>query len=594
MQPGGTPRHSAPRGPRPFLARLARDAGGNALAIVGAALIPLTAMIGGGVDISRAYMAKARLQSACDAASLAGRRVMTNDTFNQAVINESNKFFNFNYPQGLYGTNAFTPVVTKPSSGVIKVAATTTIPTGIMHLFGFATMNLAVECEAEQNFINTDVMLVLDVTGSMAESVDGGVKIVALREAVMALYDELAPIQTELEANNMRLRYGAVPYSSSVNVGGIVRAVNSDYISSNWTYQSRTAIYDTTTQETFANKTSTQCDAYRVARTPANSYPATEKTVYRPGSGTSRDCVVTTHNFTTAAVGTFSHWLHQPVVHNTSVYKTGASVPVPTRLPGTTQNATWAGCIEERETVDTITSSSGYNIPSGANDLDLDLIPTTEDTRWRPLWPEVSYIRSGTAGQDRTTAESDVWSLNAYAAQGYVACPAAAVRLTNWTRGNMQTYVNSLLPIGGTYHDIGMIWGGRMISDQGIFGADNPTTWNSMPVNKHIIFMTDGQLAPNNTVYSSYGVEYLDQRVTGSPSAANQYSKHEQRFKMMCNAIKGKNVSIWVISFDTALSAALTECASNASQTSVSSSKAQLIAKFREIGKNIGALRLTK
>ncbi len=52
-----------------FLARLARDVRGNTLAIVGAALVPLSAMIGSGVDMSRAYMAKTRLQSACDAAA---------------------------------------------------------------------------------------------------------------------------------------------------------------------------------------------------------------------------------------------------------------------------------------------------------------------------------------------------------------------------------------------------------------------------------------------------------------------------------------------------------------------------------------------
>ena len=60
-----------------FLTRLARDVRGNTLAIVGAALVPLAGMIGSGVDMSRAYMAKTRLQSACDAAALAGRRVMT-------------------------------------------------------------------------------------------------------------------------------------------------------------------------------------------------------------------------------------------------------------------------------------------------------------------------------------------------------------------------------------------------------------------------------------------------------------------------------------------------------------------------------------
>ena len=57
-----------------LLARLLHDHKGNVLAIVGAGLVPLTIMIGSGVDLSRAYMAKSKMQSACDAASLAARR----------------------------------------------------------------------------------------------------------------------------------------------------------------------------------------------------------------------------------------------------------------------------------------------------------------------------------------------------------------------------------------------------------------------------------------------------------------------------------------------------------------------------------------
>src|SRR6185503_20042645 len=98
---GGKAAHdSARRGS--FLTRLARDTRGNTLAIIGAALVPLSAMIGSGVDMSRAYMAKNRLQSACDAAALAGRRVMVADTLDTNVINEATRFFNFNFPQRLY------------------------------------------------------------------------------------------------------------------------------------------------------------------------------------------------------------------------------------------------------------------------------------------------------------------------------------------------------------------------------------------------------------------------------------------------------------------------------------------------------------
>src|SRR4051812_31942921 len=155
-----------------LLSRFARDRRGNTLAIVGAAMIPLTAMIGSGVDMSRAYMAKHRLQSACDAAALAGRRVMQNDTLTPSVTNEAIKFFNFNFKQRLYQTDAFTPVVTKPSSGTVRVAAATKIPTAIMSIFGWKKLNLSVTCDASQNYVNTDVLLVLDVTGSMDNNID--------------------------------------------------------------------------------------------------------------------------------------------------------------------------------------------------------------------------------------------------------------------------------------------------------------------------------------------------------------------------------------------------------------------------------------
>jgi Flp pilus assembly protein TadG len=52
------------------LSRLLRDQKGNVLAITAAAVIPMIGVIGGAVDISRIYLAKSRLQAACDAGDL--------------------------------------------------------------------------------------------------------------------------------------------------------------------------------------------------------------------------------------------------------------------------------------------------------------------------------------------------------------------------------------------------------------------------------------------------------------------------------------------------------------------------------------------
>ena len=165
-----------------FLTRLARDSRGNTLAIVGAALVPLAAMIGSGVDMSRAYMAKTRLQSACDAAALAGRRIMQNDTLTDGGPRRGPPLLQLQLPPaddprqggtparvvGPYGTDPVVPTVTRPSSGTVRVTASTPIPTTIMSMFGFENLPLNVTCDASLNFVNTDVMLVLDVTGSMA------------------------------------------------------------------------------------------------------------------------------------------------------------------------------------------------------------------------------------------------------------------------------------------------------------------------------------------------------------------------------------------------------------------------------------------
>ena len=47
-----------------------------------------------------------------------------------------------------------------------------------------------------------------------------------------------------LESNGLRLRYGVVPYSSTVNVGSLIRGVNPAYLSDTTWYQSRVGDYD--------------------------------------------------------------------------------------------------------------------------------------------------------------------------------------------------------------------------------------------------------------------------------------------------------------------------------------------------------------
>jgi hypothetical protein len=313
----------------------------------------------------------------------------------------------------------------------------------------------------------------------------------------------------------------------------------------------------------------------------------------------------------------FTTWSYEAENVDTSSFKTGAAVRIATDNPslptgegpgGTVPEATsydvvelaaegtgvytvesprWNGCIEERQTVATITSASGYAIPTDAHDLNINLVPSPSDdtTQWRPMWPTISWLRN--AGSTSATSGYNAED------NGIAACPAAARRLAAMTRTEMQNYVNALNPTGSTYHDIGMIWGARLVSNAGVFG-DSPDQFAGMPVSRHIIFMTDGQLAPTCYVYGAYGMEQNAERVTGDSSCPNQYDRHLQRFRMVCNAAKSLNVSIWVIAFGTTLSSDMQNCASNANQASTAANQATLIERFRQIGSQIGALRLTQ
>ncbi|WP_370030455.1 pilus assembly protein TadG-related protein [Qipengyuania mesophila] len=641
---------------RRLLASLSRDNRGNVLAIVGAALVPLTIMIGSGIDLSRAYMAKSKMQSACDSASLAARRVLLNDTLTTSVETTGKEFFGFNFPQGLYGTAAFTPTVTKPSAGVIRVAANTTIPTVVMKLFGFGSLPVAVTCDASLNFVNTDIVLVLDVTGSMANDLNGTPKIDALRDAVLALYDELAPVQTQLESQGLRLRYGIVPYSSTVNVGRLLYAKDPSYIRSSVTVPSRVANFnaDVYTPQTPTSSgswdyasgsyTSSACQSWVESSSTTGGGPApTATTVTRyqgssssssyvqsqdwgwsgasDTSGTYRSCrrwkVVETTTYATGSQKAFSSWTYQQTTYDLSNYITptgsltyatsgAGTVPAPggtynlrqLAASGTgtsTSTATWNGCIEERDTTTSIDGGTSLTIPSGAKDLDINLIPSSDATRWRPMVPDLIYTRSGgTTSQTSTNSTTTSgWILNYGYSQGYWACPTEARRLAVWDRTSLDTYLTGLQTVGGTYHDIGMIWGARMVSTGGAFG-DACTYYNSMPCNRHVIFMTDGQQTAYCNVYTAYGVEQNDMRVTGSGSCTDQLIRHEQRFRMACNAAKNLGASVWVIGFDTALNSNLSGCASSSEQADTASNRTALIAKFQQIGNKIGALRLTQ
>jgi Flp pilus assembly protein TadG len=191
------------------------------LATVAAALFPMLALIGGGIDLGRGYLSQSRLQQACDAGVLAARKRLGATSVLEGQIPADaaltgKRFFNINFDDGAYGTENRSFQMMLEDDLAVSGSATVNVPTSLMAVFGFDELPVRVACQAQLSMANTDIMLVLDVTGSMAQTNAGDsvTRMEALKATVRDFHTQLtaAPATT-------RLRFGFVPYSTNVNVG---------------------------------------------------------------------------------------------------------------------------------------------------------------------------------------------------------------------------------------------------------------------------------------------------------------------------------------------------------------------------------------
>jgi hypothetical protein len=255
-----------------FLARLRQDESGNVIAILAAAIFPAIGIIGGGVDMSRIYLTRTSLQAACDAGSLMGRRTMGSSTWasNDGRANErAEQLFDTNFGNGAYGSENLSRSFSE-SGGTVTGRASVEVPMAMMSVFGIDKKEISVICTAEMRIPASDIMFVLDTTGSMNCPDDGSscsgygsteapnAKIKGLRKAASCFYESLAkqnvPLVTPEDCDeeeepvgatsDVRLRFGFVPYAVNVNVGKLLPL---DFIADQWTYQSREATWETPT-----------------------------------------------------------------------------------------------------------------------------------------------------------------------------------------------------------------------------------------------------------------------------------------------------------------------------------------------------------
>ena len=599
-----------------WLTRLRRDRSGNTLAMMAAAMIPLIGFSGSAVDMARLYVVKVRLQQACDAGVLAGRKTMTNTDpatpLDGDADTQARQFFKNNFRSGWFQNinYVFSPKKVVQGSSTVANAvyadAQVDVPMALMSYFGVKPVQLKVSCQALYDMADADIMFVLDTTGSMScyptdpsncatspapfNRADKSVgyrdpekspttyngqpmysKIESLRQAVMTF-------DTTMRANidpSTHFRYGFVTYASSVNVGDALLKTN--YLqNTSWTYQSRHLspatgtggmiagdyAYGTVSNVSLTGVPQAMCVEQRSPTTgfAKTGYTWTDQGYYQAARYYNL-------SWTSANNGTCSGkaqalralWRYEPVLWNTSAYintyGTNNGALNPTRLDGATSN--WRGCIEELDT----SAQSSFSLSSLPADLDPDTIPSSSTNKWRPAWQDAVWLRNpGSALQDVQDDQVnentiDQWTDYNYRTGGQLdqsgnaVCGMPAKRLQVMTAQDVHDYVyhTDFQPFGGTYHDVGMIWGTRMLSQDGVFKADTQPWPGRNDPTRTIVFMTDGNMAPTEFAYGLYGVEQYDNRVGSNGNSTDQMNRHIARFRIECDAAKKKGFTVYTI-----------------------------------------------
>jgi len=190
---------------RSLLQRFGEDRRGVVAVVFVIALVPVMALAGAAVDVSRAYIVKQRLNFTIDAAGLA---VGSSHGSDAELTEVMQRFFDANYPAHEIGVPA-TPSITFTDEE-ITISATAQLDTSLMRIVGLESLSVAADTTILRETTGLEVALVLDNTGSMS-----GSRIGALKTSTQDFVDILFGEETVAE----HLFVGVVPFSGSVNIG---------------------------------------------------------------------------------------------------------------------------------------------------------------------------------------------------------------------------------------------------------------------------------------------------------------------------------------------------------------------------------------
>lgn len=180
---------------------------GASAVIISLTIPAVLGSMGLAIDAGQIYLAKKRLEHAIDAAALAAAG--SAQLSEAEIIQRVKDFIEANYPDEEFGD--ITNIEVTITEDSLSVSASVYVDTIFLSFIGVNTATADSDTEVVREVRGLEVMMVLDVTGSMNTNNN----IAALRTSATNFVDILYDRSTEDET----IKVGMVPYSSAVNVG---------------------------------------------------------------------------------------------------------------------------------------------------------------------------------------------------------------------------------------------------------------------------------------------------------------------------------------------------------------------------------------
>lgn len=186
--------------------------------LVGVCAIMLVGAVAVAVDVGRGQVAQSKLQAALDSAGLAAGAVVS-QTLNQTTLkNEGWKYLQQNFAgQTIDATITYEDFDLEVSDDdrLVTLEARASLPTTFMKIFGHDSMNVAARTEITREMTGLEIVLVLDVTGSMCQP--DCAKRDAMRTGAKNLVEKMLGDASENNIDDLFI--GIVPFSQAVNIG---------------------------------------------------------------------------------------------------------------------------------------------------------------------------------------------------------------------------------------------------------------------------------------------------------------------------------------------------------------------------------------